>query len=437
MKKHIFRKKIVLAALLSLTLLLSSCKTVGLDSDRLLTPPQMNAADREILSAIDSVSSSYKLIYPKSGSYQTAVTSVDLTGDDKNEAICFYLDGNNKTVSVIVLESIDESWTVKGKSDSRANAVDRVNFCDLNGDGIKEIVIGWQFQSGEEKAIEIFVFGTDTALKSLYTGMYNNFIAFNDSVVVISRNTSGTTASASLIGRSGNTVSILNTVALNNSIVSFVSVQSGQLSDSRRIVYIDEQLKNLMYTTEVLTIEKTGELSRSPDDISTKTMRTRAYRCLDINDDKLPDIPVEKNFPVYERNNQQENLTYVEWHVYDGTSLEFLKTAYTSLNEQFMIELPKDWIDNITIQRDSDTERAVHFYYIGKDNQTVDAAPIPMFSIRVFSQQEYSDTVQSLGWQTISTSSENVYTFRSDNSELPPQFAVDKDTVSALFKLLS
>ncbi len=437
MKKHIFRKKIVLAALLSLTLLLSSCKTVGLDSDRLLTPPQMNAADREILSAIDSVSSSYKLIYPKSGSYQTAVTSVDLTGDDKNEAICFYLDGNNKTVSVIVLESIDESWTVKGKSDSRANAVDRVNFCDLNGDGIKEIVIGWQFQSGEEKAIEIFGFGTDTALKSLYTGMYNNFIAFNDSVVVISRNTSGTTASASLIGRSGNTVSILNTVALNNSIVSFVSVQSGQLSDSRRIVYIDEQLKNLMYTTEVLTIEKPGGLSRSPDDISTKTMRTRAYRCLDINDDKLPDIPVEKNFPVYERNNQQENLTYVEWHVYDGTSLEFLKTAYTSLNEQFMIELPKDWIDNITIQRDSDTERAVHFYYIGKDNQTVDAAPIPMFSIRVFSQQEYSDTVQSLGWQTISTSSENVYTFRSDNSELPPQFAVDKDTVSALFKLLS
>lgn len=219
-----------------------------------------------------------------------------------------------------------------------------MNFCDLNGDGIKEIVIGWQFQSGEEKAIEVFGFGTDTALKSLYTGMYNNFIAFDDSVVVISRNTSGTTASASLIGRSGNTVSILNTVALNNSIVSFVSVQSGRLSDSRRIVYIDEQLENLMYTTEVLTIEKTGELSRSPDDISTKTMRTRAYRCLDINDDKLPDIPVEKSFPAYERNKQQENLTYVEWYDYDGTSLSFLKTAYTSLNEQFMIELPRDWI---------------------------------------------------------------------------------------------
>ena len=140
-----------------------------------------------------------------------------------------------------------------------------------------------------------------------------------------------------------------------------------------------------MYTTEVLTIEKTGELSRSPDDISTKTMRTRAYRCLDINDDKLPDIPVEKSFPAYERNKQQENLTYVEWYDYDGTSLSFLKTAYTSLNEQFMIELPRDWIGSITIQRDSDTERAVHFYYIDKDDKSDTAEPIPMFSVRVFS----------------------------------------------------
>ena len=109
------RKNLIAAVLLSLALMLASCETMGLDSDRLLTPPQMNAADREILRAIDSVSSSYKLIYPKSGTYQTAVTSADMTGDGLNEAICFYLDGNNKTVSVIVLESIDGSWTVKRK----------------------------------------------------------------------------------------------------------------------------------------------------------------------------------------------------------------------------------------------------------------------------------------------------------------------------------
>lgn len=426
------KKGYIFTLFLILTVFLSSCKMSGLDSDTLLSPPQMNAADREILRAIESVSSSYKLVYPKTGSYQTAIISADITGDGQSEAVCFYLDGNNKTVSFIILESINGAWNIKGKGDSRASAVERVNFCDLNGDGIKETVIGWQFQSGEEKAIEIFGFSTDTAMQSLYTGMYNNFIAFEDSVVVISRNTGGKTASASLIGRSGNTVSILNTVSLNNSITSFISVQSSQLTDSRRTIYIDEQLESLMYTTEVLTLEPQGELSRSSDAVNAQTIRTRAYRCTDVNGDKRLDVPVEKSFPEYERGKVSENLSYVEWYDYDGSSINLLTTAYTSINEQFMIELPAEWIGNITLQRASDTERSVHFYHIEEGGKLV-----PMFSVRVFSQQEYSDTVQSLGWKTIATSNENVYTFRSDDSELPEQFITDINRITALFKLLS
>ena len=412
--------------------MLNSCKFSGLDSDTLLTPPQMNAADREILRVLESVTSSYKLIYPKTGGYQTAITSADIMSDDKNEAVCFYLDGNNNTVSFIILESIDNVWTIRGKYDSRASGVERVNFCDLNGDGVKEIVIGWQFLSGEEKALEILGFGPDTAMQSLYTGMYNNFIAFDDCVVVVSRNTTGKTASASLIGRLNNSVSILNTVSLNNSITGFISVQSGQLPDSRRAIYIDEQLESLMYTTEVLIIEPQGELSRSFGTINTQSIRTRAYRCMDINGDKRLDIPVEKTFPEYVRNDVAENLTYVEWYDYDGSSINLITTAYTSINEQFMIKLPDEWIGNITIQRTSDTERSVQFYYIQQNGQL-----IPMFSVRVFSQQEYTDSIRNIGWDVIATSNENVYTFYSDQSELPEQYVTDITRITDLFNLLS
>ncbi len=427
------KKSLIFITIISIfTIMLSSCKFSGLDSDTLLTPPQMNAADREILSVIESVTSSYKLIYPKTGGYQTAITSANIMGDDKSEAVCFYLDGNNNTVSLIILESINDVWTIRGKYDSRASGVERVNFCDLNDDGVKEIVIGWQFLSGEEKAIEILGFGSDTSMQSLYTGMYNNFIAFDDCIVVISRNTSGKTASASLIGHSKNSVSILNTVSLNNSITGFISVQSGQLPDSRRAIYIDEQLESLMYTTEVLIIEPNIELSRSLQSINTKTIRTRAYMCMDINGDKRLDIPVEKTFPEYIRNNVSEYIAYVEWYDYDGSSTNLITTAYTSINEQFMIELPEEWIGNITIQRTSDTERSVQFLYISPDNQL-----IPMFSIRVFSQQEYSDSIRNMGWAVIATSNENVYTFYSDQSELPEQFKIDITKITDLFNLLS
>lgn len=426
------KKSLILTFIIVFTVMLNSCKFSGLDSDTLLTPPQMNAADREILRVLESVTSSYKLIYPKTGGYQTAITSADIMSDDKNEAVCFYLDGNNNTVSFIILESIDNVWTIRGKYDSRASGVERVNFCDLNGDGVKEIVIGWQFLSGEEKALEILGFGPDTAMQSLYTGMYNNFIAFDDCVVVVSRNTTGKTASASLIGRLNNSVSILNTVSLNNSITGFISVQSGQLPDSRRAIYIDEQLESLMYTTEVLIIEPQGELSRSFGTINTQSIRTRAYRCMDINGDKRLDIPVEKTFPEYVRNDDAENLTYVEWYDYDGSSINLITTAYTSINEQFMIKLPDEWIGNITIQRTSDTERSVQFYYIQQNGQL-----IPMFSVRVFSQQEYTDSIRNIGWDVIATSNENVYTFYSDQSELPEQYVTDITRITDLFNLLS
>ncbi len=426
------KKSLILTFIIVFTVMLNSCKFSGLDSDTLLTPPQMNAADREILRVLESVTSSYKLIYPKTGGYQTAITSADIMSDDKNEAVCFYLDGNNNTVSFIILESIDNVWTIRGKYDSRASGVERVNFCDLNGDGVKEIVIGWQFLSGEEKALEILGFGPDTAMQSLYTGMYNNFIAFDDCVVVVSRNTTGKTASASLIGRLNNSVSILNTVSLNNSITGFISVQSGQLPDSRRAIYIDEQLESLMYTTEVLIIEPQGELSRSFGTINTQSIRTRAYRCMDINGDKRLDIPVEKTFPEYVRNDVAENLTYVEWYDYDGSSINLITTAYTSINEQFMIKLPDEWIGNITIQRTSDTERSVQFYYIQQNGQL-----IPMFSVRVFSQQEYTDSIRNIGWDVIATSNENVYTFYSDQSELPEQYVTDITRITDLFNLLS
>ncbi len=426
------RKLITLSLLLALILSLCSCSALKFDNDTLLAPPQMNAADREILKTLDGLSSSYKLVYPSSGSYQTAVTTVDITGDDNNEAVCFYTESGSGTVSFAILKNSDSKWNVIGRGGSKATAVDRVSFCDLDGNGIKEIIIGWKFLSGEENAIEVFGLGNTDEAKSLYTGMYNSFLTFDDCVVIISRNTaSGQTASVSVLGSSNNAVSVIGTVSLSNSISSFIKVQSGQLSDSRRTVYIDEQLENLSYTTEVLTIGAKGELSSSPDELKAQSTRVRAYTCTDVNGDGRPDIPVERPFPSYMRNNVSENLAYVEWYDYDGNEMKLISNAYTSINEQYLIKLPAEWIGKITAQRDADTERLIHFFYTGDGTQ-------PMFSMRVFSQQEFSESASSLGWKMIADSNENVYAFRNDTQgNIPAAFKTDENRMAELFKLIS
>lgn len=421
-----------ISIILVLLMMLTSCNITSFDTDGLLSPPQMNTANNEILKTLRSViGNSYELIYPSSGNYQTAIISVDLTGNNVNEAVCFYTDGTDKKVNVIILESIESTWKARGIFKSQASSVERVEFTDIDKDGIKETIIGWQYLSGEEKALEILSFGKETEMMSRYTGMYNNVIVFDDCVVSISKNTSGKTASATLIGKGVGEIEILATVALNNAISAFVSIKDGLDKNGKRTIYVDEQLESLVYTTELLTVGDYGELTIAPDEISSLTTRTRASVCTDVDSDGHLDIPTEHMLPEYERNGVKESLVYISWYGYDGVKFDYIKSGYVSVNELFFLEIPENWLGKINIQRDVDSERAIHFYI------TENEMYIPVFSIRVFSQLEFTDTVQSLGWKAVTTANENVYAYRADTGEIPYEFKTDIDMITERFSLIS
>lgn len=410
--------------------MLCSCQVTSFDTDGLLIPPQMDSTNSELLSGISSaIGGAYELLYPVGGNYQTAIVSIDLTSNEQDEAVCFYSAGTERKASILVLEKLNGKWELMGNFQGQANGIDRVEFADINKDGVKEIIVGWKYLSGEEKALEILSLNS-SEVKSEYAGMYNSFTVFEDCVVTVSKNTSGKTASAALIGNKLSGISILGTVSLNNSISAFVSIKSGQNTSGKQSIFIDEQLESLLYTTEILTVSN-GELTITPVELCAQTTRTRATVCTDIDGDGFIDVPTEQLLPEYERNGKTENLMYIDWKAYNGTDFEYINSGYVSTNEQFFLEFPKSWIGHITIQRDSEIERAIHFYFI------TDGKLQPMFSVRVFSQQEYNETVQHLGWLSIETSNENIYVYRSDMGELPVDFQTDIETIKENFKLIS
>ena len=430
--KHI--KNLVIILIISL--MLTSCSFTSFNTDTLLTSPLMSPSDQAIQKSIsDAIGSSFELVYPKSGSYQTPIISVDITGNGSNESVCFYTTGNDGLVSFIILENQSGKWNAIGIKKSQATGVERVSFCDLNGDGTKEAVIGWQYLAGQENGIEIFSIGTDTEMKSEYTGLYNDFITFKESVVVISRNTTGETASASLIGKGDEKIEVLSTVSLNNSIAGFIKIQTGTVKrDSKstyELIFIDEQLESHTYITELLILSKGAQKKLDVINLSGQTARTKAYTCTDVNGDKVMDIPIEKPLTTYVRKGSEERLSYVDWYSCASGELEYIKSAYTSVNEPFYIELPQEWLNNITIERNPESERIIHFYKLDGEQKT------PMFSFRIFSWQEYSDEKQREGWIEIKSANENVYTYRSDNSELPEEFSTDAESIAERLTVLS
>ena len=424
-------KKSKLIALLVLILLfLSSCNFTSFDTSTILTAPLMNPQDQQIRKAIsDAVGGPYEPVYPKTGNYQSAIILTDLSGDKVNDAVCFFKAGTDQNVSFIILKNTQDKWEAMSISKSQALGVDRVSFCELTGDEKKEIIIGWQYLSGEENAFEIFTIEKDNIISSKYTSMYNDFIVSDDCVTVISKNIAAKTSSASLIGNSDGNISIINTVSLNNSIVGFSKIQTCKFDEYTTLIYLDEQLENHTYTTELLSLSRKDKLSLSAINLEGQTNRTKAYTCIDADSDGIIDLPTEVQLPSYNRNGTQENLSYVEWYKITSKELKFIKSTYSSVNEPFYIEIPSKWKNNITIEKNADSERIIHFYTI--ENK------LPMFSIRVFSRQEYTDSTEKEEWKEIAESGENLYTFRNDGKDLPDEYNVTEQIIKKLFVVLS
>lgn len=425
------KKLRIFACLVCILLTLSSCRISNFDTDALLTPPQMNAANQQIQKALAAaVGADYELVYPKSGVYQNAIISVDVNGNGVNEAICFYTAGNEKKVSFTVLENTKNGWAAKSMTGSQSESVDFVDFFDYNGDGAKELVVGWQYLMGDEKALEVFAYNNSN-ISSVFTGLYSNCTVFESALVLISRNTTGKTATASIIGQKGKELDIVGTASLNSSITSIVGVQSSRINDLYAI-FIDEQIENQLYSTEVLTVNPSLELTNISSKITTLTTRKSPVRCMDIDKNGIIDLPVEKAFSSYSISDKTENLYYFEWYgIGQNGELSNLFNAYVGSSEQFIIKLDKKWQDSITVKKDGVNDREIHFFMLG------DEGDIPMFSFRIFSQQEFSDEVRALGWLQIAVENENVFAFKPEASDVPKSFLVDFEKFTQIFMLLS
>ena len=132
---------------------LCSCKMFTADTAELLSPPALTGDIAPIASAISaSAGGEYTLKYPSVGNYRSAVVQNDIDGDGIMEAFAFYsmTEEESTVMYVNVICSKNGKWKSVAKQKIVAGGVDRVDFCDLDGDGISEILIGWEIYGTSE-----------------------------------------------------------------------------------------------------------------------------------------------------------------------------------------------------------------------------------------------------------------------------------------------
>ncbi len=401
---YFMKRKGFILFLIITALLLSSCSLSGEEIRAMLTPPAMSSGREALSQAINgAIGEGYELVYPQAGSYRTGIISVDLTGDDQTEALCFYRpSGKEDRLCFLVMQNRYESWSVLAKGESEAASVGRVAFGDMDGDGLSEIVVGWQYHADTDGSYDVYTIRNKEA-ESRYSGLYTRFAMLESvpaKLAVISRNSATKAVTASLVGQEGGRIGVINTVPMYDRAADYLAIETGATTLGMPAIYVDTRQENGQCATEVLAVNEEGKLTNELlTQLSTTTLRTAAVTCRDVDHDGLLEVPREEALPSYIRSGVSENLYLTYWTGYNGKTLTDEQVAFVDMTEKIMVQFPAEWIGKVTVQRGDPAERS--FVFKTMKGET-------LFTIRSFALAEYSDELGEEGWRRLYSDSDHI-----------------------------
>lgn len=425
MKKRILL--MLVAAVLTLTL--SGCSGFTLNVSELMRPPKAGGENAEIQELIDSYAGGdYTLKYPQNGSYRTAVTTVDLDGDSRQEAIAFYLPaGDAQTIHLLVMKETEDEWIVIGDHISGSTTVNEIQFADLDGDGVKEIAVGWSSYNSLINNLSFYLVSdresTEIPTNYTYSSMLTGHFSSTDreQVMLLTLLSADKPATASLISINDtkNSIYTISEAGIDNDVVSFSQLLVGNVCDGQNGVVIDGVTAEGTYSTQILYYDKLFEelipVSFTRDEPTNQATRSYAILSRDMDNDGVIEIPNAFKLPIDKKVADVVPIAMVYWCEYTSLgTLKIDKKSAASLVYGFYFDIPEDWDNNFTAYANFSTNEIVFCKWDSKNGIGEE-----LLCIKMFTQKAFSDGVSAKGYTKLSESDRYVYAFKVPQSNSP------------------
>lgn len=166
--KHTAKKCILLLAGLALAAVLSGCTFFDSSVEQLFTLPRMAEEYTGLSQQIDSlIDQGYEYASPSGGRNIQSVQMVDLEDDGIQEALVFMRrSSDEKPLKIMVFRLEGDTYRCFCTIESSGSAVDSVYYQDLNGDGCREIIVGWRISADVQTLAAYTVESEPVALMS-------------------------------------------------------------------------------------------------------------------------------------------------------------------------------------------------------------------------------------------------------------------------------
>ena len=342
--------------------------------DSLIRPPKVEGENLSIQLAFEnSVDGDYVLKQPLSGKYRSAYIFADLTGDNDDEAVVFYSKSSELgIVHMNVLDKTDSEWISIADFQSVYNDIQEINFADLNGDGTKEIIVGWTvLAESYSKLMTVYQFsGNDNiVLSPIFSDYYSTFSVSdidsdgNDDIISIKHTTAGVVAeyTAALLTYTNDTIQIESSFTLDGSISSVAAINFDNCSsDNNRRIFIDGYKIDGGMITDCFFWKNDDRYferySVAGATVASISSRTASVLSSDIDDDGIIEVPSEEFLPNISEDSTSNisNLgqSLINWVNVSEDKAEIVERHIIMSQYGYRFRFSEKWLGNVSVSND-------------------------------------------------------------------------------------
>lgn len=340
---------------------LTGCVFDVKDND-MLAKPRLPVELEEINTVLkEHFDSDLSLVTPLEGVNKKSIQFVDLDGDGEDEVIVLHSKENDQfAMKVTVLSKQKEKWRINTDIQGIGYDVNRIDYPDLDGDGVKEIVVGWQSGALLNKGISIYKHG-EKGYTEIYKDSYTSFIAGDvdndhiEDLLMIKLSRSEGYARYILYKLKDGVVEPVSEVLADGYVNDYPNVLLGKLDVNHNGVFIDAKVGSVSGFTDVLYYDQKELKSayyNKRTQSSDKTFRQADRSCTDINGDGVYEIPtVFKGFGEGTYRSAQWITQWNRW-VYPN-QLQPVEKSFDDINQGYRLILPDEWNDQVALTLDS------------------------------------------------------------------------------------
>lgn len=441
-------KKIAISLVLVIICLSLSVAFLSISSfESLMRPPKLSGENRLLQQSFEkTVSNSDGIVMknPLAGEHTSTYLFFDINNDGQEEAFVFYSDlSEDNLACVSIFKKSNDDWFFVSKIKCKSEDIYEVNFADLNGDKIYEILLSNkitddiqsasadEFSSFGNKMLSIYSFG-DSSTMLLKTEKYSNLhisdlnndsaddlFLLNINLSDREKKTSGRILSFKEDYSINQDVKISMTGMLDVYNIETDTFINNNIEHTR--IYVDGSISERGIITEVVDISHDNfevllplyENNQSNQPI---TLRDSKIFSTDFDGDNIIEVPTFDVFPYAEKitkgTGERVDFNITVWNELDGNVLHIDKKCIQNSSYSYFMMIEESWFNTLSFVYDANNQ-TMTFYYIEQDGSFGDE----IFSMRTFSLPEWEKN--DAGYSHLIETSSYVYAvkFNSDDDK--------------------